>query len=207
MAIDPLIERDNAHLAAVRRACDAARAEARTLVEAEDVVSKLGGWCKRVLFGSVDVKFGRDGQDRTDSLTLPPDQSALQSFAHLPAGSSRQSLEFGLQAVLDNGEHAQKNVLAWLFGQALANALVEELSKESNPVKHVLPRIWDLAGSRDLLYAAFVETFPKLLCKRLIPLHPVTQYEGATQLSVGERGVGRESALCVGHSRIAPLRA
>ena len=43
--------------------------------------------------------------------------------------------------------------------------------------------------------------------KRLIPLHPVTQYEGATQLSVGERVVGRESALCLGLSRVAPLRA
>ena len=42
---------------------------------------------------------------------------------------------------------------------------------------------------------------------RLIPLHPVTQYEGATQLSVGERVVGRESALCLGLSRVAPLRA
>ena len=43
--------------------------------------------------------------------------------------------------------------------------------------------------------------------QRLIPLHPVTQYEGATQLSVGERVVGRESALCLGLSRVAPLRA
>ena len=42
--------------------------------------------------------------------------------------------------------------------------------------------------------------------KRLIPLHPVTQYEGATQLSVGERVVGRESALCLGLSWVAPLR-
>ena len=42
---------------------------------------------------------------------------------------------------------------------------------------------------------------------RLIPLHPVTQYEGATQLSVGERVVGRESALCLGLSRVAALRA
>ena len=42
---------------------------------------------------------------------------------------------------------------------------------------------------------------------RLIPLHPVTQYEGATQLSVGERVVGRKSALCLGLSRVAPLRA
>ena len=42
---------------------------------------------------------------------------------------------------------------------------------------------------------------------RLIPLHPVTQYEGATQLSVGKRVVGRESALCLGRSRVAPLRA
>ena len=43
--------------------------------------------------------------------------------------------------------------------------------------------------------------------EKLIPLHPVTQYEGATQLSVGERVVGRESALCLGLSRVAPLRA
>ena len=43
--------------------------------------------------------------------------------------------------------------------------------------------------------------------ERLIPLHPVTQYEGATQLPVGERVVGRESALCLGLSRVAPLRA
>ena len=42
---------------------------------------------------------------------------------------------------------------------------------------------------------------------RLIPLHPVKQYEGATQLSVGERVVGRESALCLGLSRVAPLGA
>ena len=45
------------------------------------------------------------------------------------------------------------------------------------------------------------------LAERLIPLHPVTQYEGATQLSVGERVDGRESALCLGLSRVAPLRA
>ena len=43
--------------------------------------------------------------------------------------------------------------------------------------------------------------------QKLIPLHPVTQYEGATQLSVGERVVGRESALCLGLSRVAPLSA
>ena len=48
---------------------------------------------------------------------------------------------------------------------------------------------------------------PAVLAERLIPLHPVTQYEGATQLSVGERVDGRESALCLGLSRVAPLRA
>ena len=162
MAIDPLIERCNAQPAAARRARDAARAEASALVEAEDVVSKLGGWCKRVLFSSVYVKTGSDGQDLTDLLSLQPDQSALHSFAHLPVGASRQSLEYGFQAVLNNSEHAQRNLLEWLFGRALANALVEELSKENNPVRHVLSGIWNLARSWDLLYAAVVETLPKL---------------------------------------------
>ena len=162
--IDPLVERDNAYLSAVRNARGAARAEARALADCEDVVSKLTGWCKRVLFGSANLKTRNDGQDLTDLLTLPPNQSPLQAFAHIPAGTRRQSLEYGFRALLDNSEHAQRNLLEWLFGQALANAFVEELSKENNPAKHLLRGIWNLAGSRDLLYAAFVETFPKLLC-------------------------------------------
>ena len=55
--------------------------------------------------------------------------------------------------------------------------------------------------------AASMIRFLSHMKKRLIPLHPVTQYEGATQLSVGERVVGRESALCLGLSRVAPLGA
>ena len=51
------------------------------------------------------------------------------------------------------------------------------------------------------------ETDSEVMRQRLIPLHPVTQYEGATELSVGERVVGRESALCLCLSRVAPLRA
>ena len=164
MATDPLLEFDNVRLGAVRRVRDAARVEAKALAEAEDVVSKLGDWCKRVLFVSDGVRTGGSGQDLRDLLTLPPDQSALQAFSHLPAGSSRHSLEFGFQAVLDDSEHAQRNVLEWLFGRALANALVEELSREADSVKHGLTGIWNLAGSRDLLYASVTETFPKLLC-------------------------------------------
>ena len=37
---DPLLERDNAYLAANRRAGDAAREEAQTLIEAQNVVSE-----------------------------------------------------------------------------------------------------------------------------------------------------------------------
>ena len=164
MAIDSLIELNSAYAAAVRRARDAARTEARALVEAEDVVSMLGGWCKRVLFVSEYMKTGGDGQDLTGLLSLSPDQSALQSFAQLPSGANRQSLENGFLAMLDDSEHAWRNLLEWLFGRALANALVEELSRENSPVRQVLPGVWNLAGSRDLVHAAVVDTLPKLLC-------------------------------------------
>ena len=56
-------------------------------------------------------------------------------------------------------------------------------------------------------YSVLWNAFKLISAERLIPLHPVTQYEGATQLSVGERVVGRESALCLGLSRVAPLGA
>ena len=49
---------------------------------------------------------------------------------------------------------------------------------------------------------ASISPLPDELNKRLIPLHPVT-----LRRSVGERVVGRESALCLGLSRVAPLRA
>ena len=162
--IEPLVERHNAYLSAIRRACDAARSEAVALTESQELVAKLATWCRRVLFVIVCLKSRVDGEGLTDLLTLPPDQSALHSFAHMPAGPRRQSLEDGFRAMLDDSEHAQRNVLEWLFGQALATALVEDLSREGGVAKHVLRAIWGLVGSRDLLYAAVVETLPKLLC-------------------------------------------
>ena len=199
MAIDPLIERDNAYLAAGRRARDAARVEARSLVDAEDIVSKLGDWCKRVLFRSVSVKSESDGQDLSDILALPPDQSALAAFAHLPAGASRQSLEDGFRAVLDNSEHTQRHALEWLFGRALANALVEELVRDGSPVRHVLPGIWNLAGSRDLLYAAVTETLPKLLCNSPSAFRVVlAQLDTAIDDINRNPGIGTYSAERVG---------
>ena len=64
-----------------------------------------------------------------------------------------------------------------------------------------------LAGDENRCNASQITNQLNLFDLRLIPLHPVTQYEGATQLSVGERVVGRESALCLGLSRVAPLGA
>ena len=50
-----------------------------------------------------------------------------------------------------------------MFGRALALAFVEELTTANTSSGHLLPGLWNLVGSRELIYQAFGEALPKLL--------------------------------------------
>ena len=67
---DPLLERDNAYLAANRRAGDAAREEVRTLSEAENIVSEIGKWCRLVLFSTGILENRSAGHDLSEGVGL-----------------------------------------------------------------------------------------------------------------------------------------
>ena len=160
---DPLLERNNAYLAANRRAGDAAREETRTLNEAESVVSEIGKWCRLALFSTGILEDRSEGHDLSDLLAIPLEQSPLQPFELVRDADRRKTLQDGFTALLEDREHDQKGVAAWLFGRALANALVEELSSTSTSYRHLLPGIWNLVGSRELIHQAFGDALPKLL--------------------------------------------
>ena len=160
---DPLLERDNAYLAANRRAGDAAREQTRTLSEAENVVSEIGKWCRLVLFSTRILEDRSEGHDLSDLLALPPEQSPSQAFELVRDADRRQSLQDGFTALLEDREHDRKGVAAWLLGRALANALIEELGTASTSSGHLLPGVWNLVGSRELIYQAFGEALPKVL--------------------------------------------
>ena len=162
---DPLLERENDHLAASRRARDAAREEARALGERAEVISEIGKWSRRALFGTGILAGRSEDHDLSDLLTLPPEQSPLQAFQLVRDAGRRQSLQEGFAALLEARAHERTDVAAWLFGCALASALVEELDTPNTPSEHLLAGVWNLVRSRELIYQAFGETLPQLLQK------------------------------------------
>ena len=170
---DPLLERGNVYLAASRRAGDAAREEARTLTDAADVVSELAQWCRHALFGTAVLENRSEGHDLSDLLALPPGQSPSLPFELVRDADRRQSLQHGFTALLEDREHDRKAVAAWLFGQALANAFVEEFTTANKSAGHLLPGLWNLVGSRELIYRAFGEALPKLLRESPSAFHAI----------------------------------
>ena len=160
---DPLIDRENAYLAASRRACEAARTQVGQSGDAESVVPELTRWCKHTLFGTDTLKTWSEGQDLSDLMTLPAEQSPLRSLAGIADEARRRSLRDGFTALLDGSENEWKNGLAWWFGQALANAMVDHLTEAKIPSQCLLPGIWNLVKSHELTYCAFTEALPELL--------------------------------------------
>ena len=160
---DPLIVRENAYLAASRRACEAARTQLGQSVDADSVVPELTRWCKHTLFRSDVLKTWTEGQDLSDLMTLPAELSPLRVLADIANEDRRRSLQDGFAALLDGSESEWKNGLAWAFGQALANATVDHLAEAKIPSQCLLPGIWNLVKSHELIYCAFTEALPVLL--------------------------------------------
>ncbi len=160
---DPMFEHNQAWLAESRQEADAAREAARALADAPDIVSALALWCRRALLSMdvLDVRSGINGL--SDLLALPPEHSPMRSFDRLPDPTRRQSLEESFKGLLERGEDDQKNGLAWLLGQALAKALVDEL-QTGNPVpRHRLRILWTLSGSGGSVDCAYQESLRELL--------------------------------------------
>ena len=159
---DSLLSRDNTYLAAIRRTCDTARLEAQRLADAEAVVSRMGEWCREILFNSSLLGTGNNGHGLSYLLTLPADHSPMRILQRIP-GSTRQPLEEGFTALLEGRENDLRDALAWLFGQALAKGLVDKLTDGNESTEHLLVRLLRLIGSEEVARCAFEESFQELL--------------------------------------------
>ena len=159
---DSLLDRDNAYLAAIRRACETARMEAQRLADAETVVSDLAEWCRDILFDTRMIETEREGHGLSDLLVFPTDRSPLQAFRRI-SDATRQPLEEGFTALLEGRENDRRDALAWLFGQALAKGLVDKLTDGNESTEHLLVRLLRLIGSEEVARCAFEESFQELL--------------------------------------------
>ena len=160
---DPLIEQNNSYLAERRKARDTVRKEAERLTDAETIVSGLAEWCRDVLFNTHLTEIENEDYDLADILTLPPVNFPLKAFQNIPDVTRRKLLEMRLTTLMEGSKNDQRDVLAWLFGQALAKGLVEELAEGNEPAKHLLTGLWNLVKQQDLVRQALEDSLQELL--------------------------------------------
>lgn len=160
---DPLIDRNNAYLAARRRARDAAFGKAEGLAGAETIVLDLARWCREVLFDTYSTATVDEGHGVSDLLAFASTQSPLEVVRRVPDDAQRRSLETAFVALMEGSENEQGNVVAWLLGNALAKGLVDELSADKRQAKHLLAGLQNLVESHDMVCCAFEESLRQRL--------------------------------------------
>ena len=160
---DPLIDRNNAYLAARRRARDAAFGKAEGLAGAETIVFDLARWCREVLFDTYSTATVDEGHGVSDLLAFASTQSPLAVVRRVPDDAQRRSLETAFVALMEGSENEQGNVVAWLLGNALAKGLVDELSADKRQARHLLAGLQNLVESHDMVCCAFEESLRERL--------------------------------------------
>ena len=158
---DPILDRGNAYLAALRRACGAARRAAEGLSDAEPIVSGLTGWCRNVLFDTDWTERRSERGGLSDLLTLPPDQAPLRVLECVTDGERRESLGEAFVELMEGRDGELRDVLCWLFGKALAKGLVDELPASKTSAGALLSEARHLIGSQQVVHSAFVESLRK----------------------------------------------
>ena len=160
---DPLIDGNNAYLAARRRARDAAFGKAQSFAGAEAVVFDLARWCREVLFGTYSAPTADKGHGVSDLLAFAPTRSPLEVFGSVPDTVQRRSLETAFVALMEGGEAEQGNLVAWLLGDAVAKGLVDELSADKRQARHLLAGLRNWVESHDVVHCAFEESLRERL--------------------------------------------
>ena len=160
---DPFLDRNNAYLAACRRARDAACNKVEDLAGAEAVVVDLARWCREVLFDTYSTATGNESHGLSDLLAFASTQSPLEVLRCVPDAAQRQWLERAFVALMEGSETEQGNVAAWLLGDALSMGLVDELSADKRQARHLLAGLRSLVESHDVVHCAFEESLRKRL--------------------------------------------
>ena len=160
---DSMLDEGNAYFGAYRRAGEAARSEASELPEADEIISGLVEWCRFLLLGTNTIDEWEDGQSLSSLLVLPSDQSPLQAFEKLADVSRRDVHRKAFEGLLEGSERRDTNLMAWLLGKALAEALVECLEASHERPVYPVTGFRNLASSHDVSHFAFEETVQGLL--------------------------------------------
>ena len=161
---DPMLDSVSAYLLAYQNAGEAGRREAGELAEADDIVTGLAGWCRRLLLHDKGVIVDwEEGGKLLNLFVLPSDRSPFQAFEKIADVNRRDELQKAFDGLLRSSGRRDENVMAWLLGKALAETLIECLENSKEIPVCPISGFQNLASSHDVTHFAFAETLQSLL--------------------------------------------
>ena len=151
---DPLFERRNDYLAHAQARREAVLTRINELPDGDLLVDNLTVWCRDAL-----RECSSDTSTKTFHLL---EVLSLYGATALPA-----PIKEGLVALIADTDHADRDLAAWLLGQAMVNVLVGELTAGKTPRLLLPPEFEGGSWSVELTHAAFDES----LRRRLLDAH------------------------------------
>lgn len=188
---DPMLDGVSAYLVAYLNAGEAGRRDADDLAEADDIVAGLVGWCRLLLRETDIIDNWEEGQELSDLLVLPTGQLPFRAFERVADVNRRRVLRELFEDLLENGEHRDASLMAWLLGEALAKALVECLKGSNDMQVCHISGFQNLASSHDVTHYAFEERLQSLLRGNSSAFSTVlSKMEGQIETIVQNPGIG-----------------
>ena len=154
MMRDPRLEQHRTD----QRLQDASDAAAR-LADAGAVAAGLADWCSDVLFATDVLDSGDQGNGLSVFTAVLTTQYPDDAFRAISDPRQRQSLEAGFRALIERRDHLQRDVMGWLFGKALVDAL----EQDSERIRLVVPKLWSAIGYDFFLGFCFVDSLRDLI--------------------------------------------
>ncbi len=141
-----------------KRLQDASEAAAR-VVDAEAMVVGLAEWCRDVLFAADVLDSGDRGNGLATFTAVLTTRYPDEAFHAISDPRQRQTLEAGFRAVIERRDHSQRDVMGRLFGKALVDAL----ERDSEQIRLLVPKLWNVIGHEFFLASCFVDSLRDLI--------------------------------------------
>ncbi|MDE0024048.1 MAG: hypothetical protein OXP69_06490 [Spirochaetaceae bacterium] len=141
-----------------KRLQDASGAAAR-VADGKAMVAGLAKWCREVLFAADVLESGDRGNGLATFAAVLTTRYPDDAFRAILDPRQRQTLEASFRALIEGHDHPKRDVMGWLFGKALVDAL----GRDSERIRLLVPKLWRAIGYDFFLGSCFVDSLRELI--------------------------------------------
>ena len=141
-----------------KRLRDASGAAAR-VAGGEAMAACLAKWCREVLFAAGVLDSGDRGNGLATFAAVLTTRYPDDAFRAISDPRQRQTLEVAFRSLIEGHDHPNRDVMGWLFGKALVDAL----EQDSERIRLFVPKLWSAIGFDFFLGSCFVDSLRDLI--------------------------------------------